>query len=59
LAKKNSIPWEKRRSFDYDEWRADVRIFRASGNKTKDLECYDVLDETGSYNLSSEELFKK
>ena len=53
------VPWEKKRSFDYDKWRADVRAFRTSGNKTKELECYDILAETGSYNLSSDDFLRK
>jgi len=56
---RKSVPWEKKRSFDYDKWRAKVRAYRTSGNKTKELECYDILDESGSYNLSSEDFLRK
>ena len=56
---RKSVPWEKKRSFDYDKWRAKVRAYRTSSNKSKELECYDILDESGSYNLSSEDFLRK
>jgi len=53
------VPWEKKRSFDYDKWRAQVRAYRASGNKTKELEYYDILEEETSWNLSSDDLLRR
>lgn len=52
------VPWEKKRSFDYDKWRAQVRAYQASGNKTKELEYYDIFEEEPSLNLSSEEFLR-
>ncbi len=53
------VPWEKKRSFDYDKWRAQVRAYRASGNKTKELEYYDILEEEPSWNLSSNDFLRR
>ena len=53
------VPWEKKRSFDYDKWRAQVRAYQASGNKTKELEYYDILEEEPSWNLSSDDFLRR
>ena len=51
-------PWEKKISFDYDKWRAKVRAYRNSGNKTKELESYDILAEAEGYNLAPDDFLR-